>query len=520
MALGFTRREAVSTASAAAALMPASCSAKPMSAQFTPEEFGAIGNGIADDYEAFQRMAAAVNRMTGATVVLKPGATYFLDRYITPGNGITDVTFQGCSGLLVQGNSASISVKGNIFRDVITTRGLAGLRFEDCNDVQVRNLQLIGNVQLMTRRASVTEAPTHGLLFGGCLNVVVDGVVARHFATDGLYIRASSRPDLLGRYRASRNFEVRNSRFMFNARQGLSVIQLRGGIFETCEFSHTGYVEAPAVQGSYGLHAPGAGVDIEPNATPTVGRTVDVLTGNLAFRGCRMSGNAGKSFVAAAYVNGSPASEIVTLDHCLLEADQASTSRYGLIFDVPGGTITDSTLSMGNKTAFIGWTAASDASPRLKGNLITGYCGGSNRPYFFLMKGAGAPLLEQNRFIGDRHVPQPGAAKAPQLVTLSNPRAVVRDNEFFLPREAYPSGSSGLAPAVVADVRNMEGNRYETDLAGGNGRSFGILYGEGCAASNESFHGTSPGLHDTVEPARLNGRSPIVHDSRLAWSRQ
>lgn len=517
----WTRRDFVAATAATVGMLPAACSADPMPAQFTPEQFGAVGDGVSDDYDAFQRMAAAVNQLSGAIVVLKPSATYFLNRYVTSRNGVTDVTFQGCSSLLIRGNSASISVKGDFFRDAITTRGLSGLRFEDCSNVQVRELQLVGNVHQMTRPASITEAPTHGLLFGGCSNVIVDRVLVRHFATDGLYVRSSTRPDMLGRYRASRNFEVRNSRFLFNARQGLSVIQLRDATFEECEFSHTGYIEAPAVSGPYGVHAPGAGVDVEPNATPTVGRTVDVLTGNLVFRECRMSGNLGKSFVVAAYTGGSPVSEKVTLDLCVLEADQVSSSRYGLIFDVPDGTISNCTFSMGNKTAFIGWGATSSASPLLKNNLITGYCGGSNRPFFLLKNGSGAPVLEQNRFIGDHHPPQAGSARAPQLVSLGNSGAIIRDNQFFLPSEAYPAGAAGMIPAVVADVGSMSGNHFETDLAAGSGpgRSFGVLYGDQCAASNETFHGTRPGTGDTVQPARLRGRSAFLHDSRLPWSK-
>jgi len=517
--LTMTRRSLMSAASAAAAVPSLSCSAKATAAQFTPEEFGAAGNGITDDYDSFQRLAAAVSRLGSGMVMLRPGAHYRLDRHVTAGNGITDVIFQGCSGLAIRGNSASISVKGDFFRDSATTRGLCGLRFEDCTDIDVRDLQLIGNVQQMSRPASLTEAPTHGLLLGGCSNVIVDGVLVRHFATDGLYVRASMNPDAAGRRRASRNLEVRNSKFLFNARQGLSVIQLRGGIFEDCEFSNTGYVEAPSVSGPYGVHAPGAGIDVEPNGTLTVGQLVDVLTGDLLFRRCRLIGNLGKSFVAAAYTGAAPVSEKVSLDHCLLQADQASASRYGLIFDVPGGSISNCTLDMGGKTAFIGWAASSDASPVLRDNLVTGHSGGPNRPFFLLRNGRGSPLLERNRFTGERH-PQ-RSAKGPQMIVFDNPNATVRDNVFFLPKEAFPPQSDGLVPMIVANARSMTGNRYETDLEPGTsrGRAFGVMYAARSSAANETFRGTRPGIGDTVRPADLASGSAPLHDSRSPWSR-
>ena len=514
-----TRRELMSVGLSAAALPAAACSARASPAQFTPEQFGASGDGLSDDYDAFQRLAAAINESAGGILVLRPGAHYLLNRYVSAGNGVADVTFQGCSGLAIRGNSASISVKGDFFRTALTTRSLAGLRFENCDDVQIGDLQLIGNVQQTIRTPTLTEAPSHGLLFGGCRNVVIDGVLVRHFAADGLYVRASTQADLSGRFRASSRFDVRNSKFLFNARQGLSVIQLRDAIFSGCEFSHTGYVAAPGVSGPYGVHSPGAGVDVEPNATPKIGRRVDLLTGNLSFRDCRMIGNLGKAFVVAAYTGADPVSENVSLDHCLLEADQVSTSRYGLIFDVPGGTISNCTLNMGNKTAFVGWAAQSDASLVLKGNVITGYSGGSNRPFFLLKNGRGVPLLEGNRFEGQHHQPQPGSAKGPQLVELDNSSAIVRGNYFFLPQEAYPTTATGLVPAIIARVRSMSGNRFQTDLTPGNGdRSFGVIYGDDCRAANETFHGTRPGIHDTVQPAKLRGRAGLPHDSRVPWS--
>src|SRR6476659_5661049 len=125
-----TRRELMSVGLGAAALPAAACSARASPSQFTPEQFGASGDGLSDDYDAFQRLAAAINESAGGILVLRPGAHYLLNRYVSAGNGVADVTFQGCSGLAIRGNSASISVKGDFFRTALTTRSLAGLRFE------------------------------------------------------------------------------------------------------------------------------------------------------------------------------------------------------------------------------------------------------------------------------------------------------------------------------------------------------------------------------------------------------
>lgn len=419
-----TRRHFVAGSAAGVLFHAAGCQAAQASAPITPEAFGAIGDGLTDDYPAFQRMAAAVNSAGRGTVTLSPGRTYFLDNYLHANNGVTDVTFRGCSGLIIEGNGAAISTKGDFFRDVRTTRGLTGLRFEDCSNVQLNSLQLIGNVQRTTRPVGLTEAPTHGLTFGGCSDVTLDGVTARHFAGDGLYIRESM-VATGGRYRASRRFTVRNSRFLFNARQGLSVIQLRDALFDGCDFSYTGYVDSQSSAGAYGHHAPAAGVDIEPNATPVTPRPVDVLTGNIRLRNCRMIGNLG-SALSAMQVRGIEATiENIIVEGCTLETSGSSPSRYGLIFDVPGGAITGCTIDMRDKTAFLGWFAQSSASPTFSGNTVSG----TGQPILVVRRTRGAPVVEGNRFRVPAVAVRGPSGIRRQPVQVNNPNARVRDNQ-------------------------------------------------------------------------------------------
>jgi polygalacturonase len=45
-----------------------SASARAAGARFSPESFGARGDGATDDYAAFQRLAAAVSRAGGGTI--------------------------------------------------------------------------------------------------------------------------------------------------------------------------------------------------------------------------------------------------------------------------------------------------------------------------------------------------------------------------------------------------------------------------------------------------------------------
>jgi hypothetical protein len=423
-----TRRDFAAGCAAGALLPTAACRAAAAGTQVAPEAFGAAGDGVTDDYAAFQRMTAAINSTGGGTVILSPGRTYFFNNYVHANNGVDDVTFRGCPSLVIEGNGAAISTRGDFFRDSRSTRGLAGLRFEDCSNVQLRNLRLIGNVQRMTREAGLAEAATHGLIFGGCSDVTIDGVVARHFAADGLYIRASM-DAAGGRYRASRRFTVHNSRFLYNARQGLSVIQLRDAVFDGCEFSYTGYVDAQSHAGGYGNHAPSAGVDVEPNYTPASARPVDMLTGNVTFRNCRMIGNLGAALSAAQVHDGEATIENVIVDACTLQASEVSPLRYGMIFDVPAGAVTGCTFELGDKTIFLGWYPQSHANPIFRGNTVTGTGAGPGRALLIVRPTRGAPVVERNRFIAAGRAVR-GPANPAQLVQIANPKAVVRDNQF------------------------------------------------------------------------------------------
>src|SRR5687768_16951754 len=83
---GVTRRTAVrSAAGAAATLLIGIGCGRPVSAQsnvFTPEMFGARGDGRSDDYAALQKMAAAVTAAGGGVVRFGRRRHYLIDRVV------------------------------------------------------------------------------------------------------------------------------------------------------------------------------------------------------------------------------------------------------------------------------------------------------------------------------------------------------------------------------------------------------------------------------------------------------
>ena len=479
------------------------CGAVGPSARFTPEEFGAVGDGVEDDYDAFAKLVRAVNEAGGGIVILQPGRTYQLDRHIAPGSPAADLVFSNCEGLTIVGNGARIRVKGDIHRSMPAVRSLAGLTFQDCRGIVLTRLELAGGVEQSRRIDGLTEAPSHGLIFRGCSNVMIDDVTVQHFAADGLYIREGPHPDPKGLRRASRDFRVRNSRFRFNARQGLSIIQLRGGVFENCEFSYTGYVDSSARTGPYGAHSPGAGIDIEPNRIPGGANSVDVLTGDILIRGCRLLGNVGAALVAAKYANSRRFIENVTIDSCQIECDDGTAAgRDGLIFDVPRGMVHNCTLRMRDKTAYLGWYPQSDSDPRFLGNQVYGRNPGRNRPIFAVRPTRGSPLIEGNRFIGEHRQPKdPGGA---WLVFIDNPNATLRMNSIFAPAAAFrasasPASGSKLVPIVFARARLMEKNTYTTDLTARD-PSLAIVYAGPTRIRDEIYRGSARGPRGIIRP--------------------
>jgi hypothetical protein len=430
IALHLNRRQLLAVGFGTSLLFPLeACVGQVPGQQFTPEAYGAVGDGLTDDYDALLRLTKAVSAAKGGTVTFAPGRTYFVNRYVTAASRPEDLIFASCDGLVINGSGATIAVKGDFNRDQPTTRGLAGLKFQNCRNVSVRSLNLDGNVHRMTRVGRIGETPSHGLIFRGCTDVTIDGVVVRRFPTDGLYIAEGTIVGPSSVSAACRRFTVRNSMFLFNARQGLSVIQLRGAVFENCDFSHTGFV-APATRGPYGSHSPAAGVDVEPNNTTLLNNRVDVLTGEIVFSGCRMVGNVGSSFVAGKFAKGQRFLEQVALRSCYLACVQGEQgSRYGFIFDVAGGEVTGCTLQLYDKTAFLGWYAQSDASFRFVGNTVYGRNPGRGRPLITVRPTKGVPVIEQNRLIAEGGSPLGEAAK-PWLINVANPNAIVRDNQL------------------------------------------------------------------------------------------
>lgn len=277
--------------------------------------FGGVGDGVFDNYYVFKQAAiyAAANPNTTITF---PAGTFYIAKYRTVKNDTTDhITWANCIGLKLIGTTGTIiSVNGAFFRGLnyLTvdcskksyTTGLSPFFFYRCRNLEIRNMEITGNVQNTTRapgydinNPSVTESNNILLRFTKCDTVIIDNMYLHHAEVDGIAIDGER---ISGVWTNSTAFTVSNVRCWYNARLGMSVGGLTNGYFYKCSFNYTGFDN-----GTYGQNDPAAGVDMEPGA-----HYIDQVT----FDSCYFEGNYGNQFITSYPATSSN----VTLLKCVL----------------------------------------------------------------------------------------------------------------------------------------------------------------------------------------------------------
>lgn len=256
-----------------------SCAA--VSQVFTPEAFGARGDGRTNDTAAFRRMATAVNRAGGGRVVLR--RTVYLvgeqrpgfpqERYAFAPGSIVHIT--GCTqDLAIEGNGATLRCAAGLRYGTFdrmtgratnlpmpnTTPGSLATPYEymiiveQCRGaVSIADLELDGNVGALQIGGPWGDTGRQIACVGLYLRdnrgeEIVRDLHTHHHAQDGLMIAG------VGGARPPRRL-VQRVRTDANGRQGCSFIGGHDYSFVDCTFSRTG--RGPIYS------APGAGFDIE-----------------------------------------------------------------------------------------------------------------------------------------------------------------------------------------------------------------------------------------------------------------
>jgi hypothetical protein len=244
---------------------------------FTPEEFGAKGDGITNDSQAFGRLADAVNAAGGGTISFRR-TTYLVGEQrpnpvagaLYTWNPMLLLEFSGCSKpLTIRGNGARIRCADGLLYGTFDTAGhrtqarngvaspyRAMIMASRCTaPVEISNLELDGNLPHLVIGGPYGDTgyqiPASGIiLLDNLSDEVVRDVYSHHHGQDGLIINGVDR-ELSPLPRRL----ISGLRSEYNGRQGCSITGGRGYAFEKCRFSHTGRSTVAS--------APGAGVDIE-----------------------------------------------------------------------------------------------------------------------------------------------------------------------------------------------------------------------------------------------------------------
>jgi Right handed beta helix region len=331
--LALSRREWLAASAAAAVCAPFKLSATPksqaqqnsrsknrqLSNYITPEQFGAVGDGVTNDTDAFAAMAAFVNRHGGGTIALRP-TTYIVGKqapdptqsgyYLAPAK---IMSFSGCTqALSILGNGARIRCADGLRFGTfdpstgqptyhplpyygggeICTPYEVMLRIENCTGgVDVSNLELDGNLPRLIIGGPWGDTGWQIRGFGVQLvnndcSEQVTGIYTHHHTQDGFYIDG-----ILDRNSTSTVQEMVSE---YNARQGCTVAGGSGYSFVNCKFNHTGKAGLAS--------SPCAGVDIEAESK---------VIRDLKFSGCEFANNGGCGMLA-----DSGDSDGATFDSC------------------------------------------------------------------------------------------------------------------------------------------------------------------------------------------------------------
>ena len=296
-------RRAFLAMSAAAAVLPSRLRSQG-ELVLRPEDFGAKGDGTANDTRAFAALSRTLQRRGGGTVSLGRGRTYLIGQQSAGGPlAWTPSPILELRGLTkptrVLGNGARLLCQPglrfgtfdrqsglpthrkmpNLEMGEVASPYQAMIWIGDClAPVAVEHVELDGNLEhlLIGGQHGDTgwQIPGTGLLLANNRGAeTIRNVFSHHHGQDGAIIIGD--PNRTERSHLSRLVS------RYNARQGLSLTAGRGYDFEDCEFSHTGR--------SIISSAPGAGVDIEAE---------DKTIRDLRFTRCRFVDNIGAGLVA------------------------------------------------------------------------------------------------------------------------------------------------------------------------------------------------------------------------------
>jgi hypothetical protein len=299
--------------------MPEIAAAQTRLTKDLKKDFGAVGDGKANDQLAFERAAEFFNKRaqtpasTAPAVLTIPRGVYLVGRQDAAGNSSDVLKLVNCRNLTIQGaDSATTEVRyasglrygafdpathkpyeaaAAFFTDPnYAARIGTFLVLQGCEGVEVSGLAVNGSAATLAVGGhwgdTGIQLPADGIFITDSRRITLRRLALHHFGRDGIQVLNHLAKSVDSPVRE--NIVLENSTFNYNGRQGLSITGVNGLRAVNCSFSHTGRVKIAAL-GKALVSAPAAGVDLEPQ---------DGFVTNVQFDNCRFVDNAGQGLVA------------------------------------------------------------------------------------------------------------------------------------------------------------------------------------------------------------------------------
>ena len=281
-------------------------------------DFGAVGDGTANDQAAFVRAATFFNQRaaTGATGPAElriPKGVYLVGRQTADGKSENVLALAGCRNLSIVGeDSATTEIRfadglrygsfdpatGQPFESPsayfvegnYAAFGSTMIVLQNCDQVRIANLALNGNSARLVLGGhwgdTGIQLPHDGIFVQNSRRIVMQKLAVHHFGRDAIQVLNHLAKSVDDPNREGNVLE--NSTCDYNGRQGLSLTGVNGFRAVNCSFSHTGRAKNLGT-GHVLFSNPAAGVDVEPEGG---------YAANIEFIRCRLIDNGGQGLVS------------------------------------------------------------------------------------------------------------------------------------------------------------------------------------------------------------------------------
>jgi hypothetical protein len=271
-------------------------------------DFGAVGNGKADDHQAFSKAEAYLNAHPAGAKLIIPSGTYLVGRQGSSGTPGVNGYYHGddvleltqCRNVTIEGQGKAViqfraGLKFGHFKGEYWTPGY-GIHLRNCTGVTISNLTIDGNSDKHYLGGSPAEKGANqqmegdndGIYVDGTRNVTLTRVNARRMGRDGIMLKFADGAYPKGA--APANLVMTNCAFEYNGRDGFSWVAGAGVQATNCRFNHQGQGTIRA-----GLRA---GIDIEPEGGNYLW--------NGTFTNCQFSNNLQTGVLADASPSSAP----------------------------------------------------------------------------------------------------------------------------------------------------------------------------------------------------------------------